>query len=175
MHKLKNKKDFIKSLPNTEKEDGYIQFYIPHSNTIRSLTGELVWGWVKPEDKKKYNDLTYRGALTAILVCTPMEYEGVLEFGTEVVVRCHGVDRPTLDPEWVNEYLLQDMSYECLVCGEVLNCAYADIEETLWGHLQMEHEQLYERIQHLETPTMIEYHYEMCHDLSHKGASAYVK
>ena len=67
------------------------------------------------------------------------------------------------------------MSYECLVCGEVLNCAYADIEETLWGHLQMEHEQLYERIQHLETPTMIEYHYEMCHDLSHKGASAYVK
>ena len=42
MHKLKNKKDFIKSLPNTEKEDGYIQFYIPHSNTIHSLTGELV-------------------------------------------------------------------------------------------------------------------------------------
>ena len=52
MHKLKNKKAFIKSLPNIEKEDGYIKFYIPHSNSIRSLTGELVWGWVNPEDKK---------------------------------------------------------------------------------------------------------------------------
>ena len=105
MHKLKNKKDFIKSLPNTEKEDGYIQFYIPHSNAIHSLTGELVQGWVKPEDKKKYNDLTYRGPLTAILVCTPMEYEGVLKFGAEVVVRCHGLRplRDILRLQWLHE------------------------------------------------------------------------
>ena len=32
MHKLKNKKDFIKSLPNTEKEDGYIIVQYNFSN-----------------------------------------------------------------------------------------------------------------------------------------------
>lgn len=105
MKKLVNKGDYFESLTRQQQEEGYIKFNIPDEDKIESLNGEGVWGWVNPVDKDKYNDDNYRGKITAILLNTPLNYFGVLTWGTEVVLQCHGESRPTVDPEWVKEYL----------------------------------------------------------------------
>ena len=35
----------------------------------------------------------------------PIEYYGRLNWGDEVILKCHGDSRPILDPEWVKENL----------------------------------------------------------------------
>ena len=48
------KGDFIESLSEEEFKAGCIKFYIPPEDA--DGCGESIWGWVTPEDKKKYND-----------------------------------------------------------------------------------------------------------------------
>lgn len=105
MKELVNKGDYFEALTKQQQEEGYIKFNIPDEDKIDSLNGEGVWGWVTPEDKDKYNDDNYHGKITAILLNTPLNYFGVLTWGTEVVLQCHGESRPTLDSEWVKENL----------------------------------------------------------------------
>ena len=61
------------------------------------------------------------------------------------------------------------MVYECIHCGELLgfdkdefDCCgtyHPDGEELLWGHLQLDHPDIFERDVDLETPYMIEENY----------------
>ena len=61
------------------------------------------------------------------------------------------------------------MVYQCKHCGELLefddedfDCGgsyHPDGEEMLWGHLQFEHSDIFERDVDLETPFMIEEDY----------------
>ncbi len=44
----------------------------------------------------------------------------------------------------------------CLLCGDEIE----KDEESLWGHIQMEHEEKFDEVQDLETPDMIEECYE---------------
>lgn len=58
------------------------------------------------------------------------------------------------------------LTYKCKYCGELIEitkedfngdgCFHPDGEELLWGHIQFEHEELFEELQNLETPDMIE-------------------
>lgn len=50
--------------------------------------------------------------------------------------------------------------YECTVCSAFFHTDSEDYEEILWGHLQMEHEEIFEECQDWETPFMIEEYYE---------------
>lgn len=100
-----NKTEFIEKLSEEQFNRGCIKFNIPDEKHIYSSNGEGIWGWVTDEDKKKYNDDSYYGKLTVILLNQPLEYYGRLNWGDEVVVQCHGNDRPTLDPDWVMENL----------------------------------------------------------------------
>lgn len=102
---ITNKTEFLESLTEEQFNRGCIKFNIPDEKNIYSSNGEGIWGWVTDEDKKKYNDDSYYGKLTVILLNQPLEYYGRLNWGDEVVVQCHGNDRPTLDPEWVMENL----------------------------------------------------------------------
>ena len=106
MKDLVNKGEFFEKLPEVEQKAGYIKFNIPDEDKINSLNGEGVWGWCSEEDKEKYNDDNYHGNIVAILLNTPINYFGRLVWGTEVVLKCHGDSRPTLDPDWVKEYLV---------------------------------------------------------------------
>ena len=106
MKNITNKGKFIKGLSDSECEVGLIKFNIPDEDDIYSNNGEGVWGWVTPEDKEKYNDDSYVGQIVAILLNIPLNYYGRLGWGDEVVLDCHGENRPTLSPEWVNEYLI---------------------------------------------------------------------
>lgn len=49
--------------------------------------------------------------------------------------------------------------YKCRHCGSrfILTCdeSFDDIEEPLWAHIQMCHEDVFDKIQDLETPDMI--------------------
>lgn len=105
MKNIANKGKFIKTLPSYEYEAGLIKFNIPDEDDIYSNNGEGVWGWVTPEDKEKYNDDSYTGQIVAILLNSPLNYYGRLNWGDEVVLDCHGEYRPTLSPEWVKEYI----------------------------------------------------------------------
>lgn len=100
-----NKGDFISKLSEEEFNKGCIKFNIPDEDNINSLNGEGVWGYVSLEDREKYDNGTYAGTITAILVNQPIEYFGRLNWGDEVILKCHGDNRPTLDPEWVKKNL----------------------------------------------------------------------
>lgn len=102
---MNNKSEFIRSLDKEEFEKGLIKFNIPDEDKIDSLNGEGVWGWATQEDKEKYEDNTYKGKITLILVNYPLNYYGILRLGDEVVLQCHGDSRPTLAPNWVKENL----------------------------------------------------------------------
>ena len=52
-----------------------------------------------------------------------------------------------------------------LICKHCDNCFIKEdwdegLEEALWGHIQMDHEELFEELQNLETPDMIEIAYD---------------
>lgn len=103
---IPDKSEFFEGLSEDEKNAGYIKFNIPAFNDIYATNGEGVWGWVSPEDKVKYDDDGYTGEITAILCNAPLYYSYKLKWGAEVVLKCHGSKRPTLDPEWIKKYLL---------------------------------------------------------------------
>lgn len=103
MSKIINKGEFIKSLSEEQFNSGLIKFNIPDEDDIYSDNGEGVWGWVSQSDKNKYNNDDYHGIITAILLNDPLNYYGRLSWGDEVKLKCHGDDRPTLDPDWVKE------------------------------------------------------------------------
>ena len=54
------------------------------------------------------------------------------------------------------------MGWKCKYCGDVISADDFDYfdEENLWGHIQMEHEAVFEEVQNFETPFMIEECYE---------------
>ena len=106
MKELINKGEYFQSLSEQEKDKGFIKFNIPNENNIYSSNGEGVWGWVTPEDKEKYSNDKFFGTIKAILCNFPLYNYGVLEWGVEVVLKCNGGERPTLDPEWIKEFLL---------------------------------------------------------------------
>lgn len=102
---MNNKREFIESLSKKDFDEGLIKFNIPDEDRINSLNGEGVWGWATQEDRKKYYDDAYEGKITAILLNHSLNYFGILRWGDEVVLQCHGDSRPTLAPDWVKENL----------------------------------------------------------------------
>ena len=96
---IENKGKMIEDMDQATLQAGYIKFNLPDSDDIYALSGEGVWGYVSPEDKQKYNDDNYFGKITAILLNQPICCN--LNWGDEVVLVCHGSNRPTLDPEFI--------------------------------------------------------------------------
>lgn len=97
---------FLESLSEEQLNAGYIKFNIPDIDDLDSSNGEGVWGWVSPEDKAKYDDDRYNGKITAILCNMPLNFSGILWWGSEVTLTCHGSKRPTLSKEWITEKIL---------------------------------------------------------------------
>lgn len=50
--------------------------------------------------------------------------------------------------------------FRCKYCGFDCWDVDNDIEEELWGHIQMNHKEIFEEVENLETPFMIEECYE---------------
>ena len=102
-----DKQDFYMSLTEEQQRDGWIKFNIPNPEKgMRGINGEGVWGWLSPEDKEKWADDKFTGKISAILLNDPLNFAGQLMFGSEVVIQCHGENRPTLDVEWAKENLM---------------------------------------------------------------------
>ena len=102
--KIIDRSDVLNNMSEEELKAGYIKFNIPSCDDPTSLNGEGVWGWLEPEDKVKYSDDAFTGKVKAILCNTPIEYYGLLYYGAEVQLVCHGDKRPTLDPEWIEGF-----------------------------------------------------------------------
>lgn len=63
------------------------------------------------------------------------------------------------------EYIYESCTYKCIICGEEFYCEddedfECNVEEELWGHLQMEHEEEFEKVEDWETPYMLKAYYE---------------
>lgn len=52
------------------------------------------------------------------------------------------------------------MEFGCNHCGKEFKCNEDDYEEILWGHLQIDHENIFKDYENLDTPDMIEDNYE---------------
>jgi hypothetical protein len=105
-HEIEMKDEFLQNLSKEDFNEGMIKFNIPDEENIESLNGEGVWGWCTSEDKEKYFDDSYHGEIKSILANSPFNYMGKLFWGCEVVLQCHGDNRPTLSPRWIKEKLL---------------------------------------------------------------------
>ena len=105
MSNIVNRGEFIESLTEEQFNAGLIKFNIPDEDNIYSTNGEGVWGWATQDDKTKYNNDRYQGEIMAIILNSPLNYFGRLKWGDEVRLKCHGYNRPTLDPNWVKENL----------------------------------------------------------------------
>ena len=71
----------------------------------------------------------------------------------------------TDDDRYDNETEDEPCTYRCTLCGEEFYCENDDafdsyVEEALWGHIQMEHEEEFEECQDWDTPDMIEEYFE---------------
>ena len=89
--------------------------------------------------------------------------------GHEITCPICGTCRPEEDAQKIiekyHEANLPVTGYICKHCGEIFEREadedFSDYEEeNLWGHLQMKHEDLFEEDQDLETPDMLELHYD---------------
>ena len=114
-----NKEDFLKTLTDEQLNAGYLKFNIPDEDNPTDLSGEGVWGWTTPDEKKKYDDDTYNGKIVAILTNQPIEYYGRLNWGDEVVLQCHGDSRPTDTRSWMGKRKL-----------DMINCVF--YMEEIW-------------------------------------------
>ena len=58
--------------------------------------------------------------------------------------------------------------YRCKHCGDhIIKTEWEnDLEESVWGHIQMYHEEIFEELQNLDTPDMIEIAYDMMYELT---------
>lgn len=106
------KGDWFENLSEEEKNAGYIKFNIPDEDNPHKTGGEGVWGWVTPENKKKYDDDNCYDVIKAILCNSPLNYMGFLFWGVEVEIKCNGDCRPTLNPEWVKKYIIDTEWYK---------------------------------------------------------------
>jgi len=106
MKEIKNRTDFFRSLTETEQDAGYMKFRIPNDGTQdERITGEGIWGWLKPEDYKKWEDDAFYGELPCILCNDPIFYADKLRVYDEVVIKCNGNCRPDLSERFIEEYL----------------------------------------------------------------------
>ena len=102
-HGIAYKGDFIESLSDEEFNAGVIKFRIPPQDS--DGCGESIWGWLTPEDKKKYKNNDFDGEIKAILVNQPINYYDALTWGSEVIIKCHGEDAPTLSNGFIRDVL----------------------------------------------------------------------
>ena len=128
---LMEKRGFIykgKDIEKMSEDDfnkGCIEFNIPSLNEYEHLcglvemgvkettcNGEGIYGWVNPEDHKKYLDDDFYGEIPAILVNTPLEFYGILDWGTLLSIKCNGPSRPIISPVWVKENILDKDWYK---------------------------------------------------------------
>lgn len=105
MGNITNRGDFIESLSKEQFDSGLVRFQIPDDEDPSLGGTERVWGWATSEDKEKYDDDSYYGELTVILLNTPLNYYGKLAWGDEVRVMCRGECVPILDHDWIKENL----------------------------------------------------------------------
>lgn len=115
----------IENLNEKEFHKGCIQFNIPSLDKYDSLyskvtlgvkdttcNGEGIYGWTNPDDYKKYLDDDFYGEIPAILVNTPIEFNGILNWGTLLKIKCNGPNRAIISPVWVKENILDKDWYK---------------------------------------------------------------
>lgn len=102
---LKYKGNFVENLTEIEFESGLIKFLIEDEDDEQDGISENIWGWITDEYKNKYNDKNFNGIIKAILTNSPINYYGLLFWGTEVEVICNKNNRPKLNKEWINNII----------------------------------------------------------------------
>lgn len=109
LHELRGlcyKGDFLQNLSNDEFNEGLIKFEMLDDGSEEGINiYERIWGWAAKEEKEKYMDDSFRGDINVILANNPLNFSGILFWGTELAVTCDG-GRPVLSTEWLQENIL---------------------------------------------------------------------
>lgn len=99
------KGQFLEQLSKEEFNNGMRKVNLQKITELNSLRGEGCWAWVAKEDRIKYDGYS-KEVIKVILANSPIDYMGILFWGSELLVKCNGYNRPTLSVEWVNEKIL---------------------------------------------------------------------
>lgn len=106
LHELRGlcyKGDFLRRLSDEEFNEGLIKFEMLDDGSEDGMNiSERIWGWVTKEDKEKYMDDSYSGDIKVILANNPLNFAGVLFWGTELAItRKSG--NPVLSAQWMKD------------------------------------------------------------------------
>lgn len=104
--------EFLQQLSKEEFNKGMIKINLQKINSLNSLNGEGCWAWISEEDRKEYDNDTSNAVVKVILSNSPLEYMGILFWGSELEVKCNGSNRPTLSKEWVIDKILNANWYK---------------------------------------------------------------
>lgn len=102
------KGEFLEQLSKEDKkkfDDGMRKVNLQEMDNLGSLNGEGCWAWVPEEYREEYDNDGDK-VIKVILSNMPLEYMGILFWGSELEVKCNGTNRPTLSSEWVREKIL---------------------------------------------------------------------
>lgn len=100
------KGNFLQNLSNDEFNEGLIKFEMLDDGSEDGINiCERIWGWADKEEKEKYMDDNFRGDINVILANNPLNFYGILFWGTELAVTCDG-GRPVLSTKWLQENIL---------------------------------------------------------------------
>lgn len=99
------KGEFLEQLSEEEFKNGMRKVNLQEITKLDSLNGEGCWVWIDKEDRDEYDGNSSK-VIKVILINNPLEYMGILFWGSELLVKCNGNNRPTLSKEWVTEKIL---------------------------------------------------------------------
>ena len=105
------KGEFLQQLSEKEFNNGIRKVNLQEIDNLDRLNGEGVWAWLDEEGRKEY-DSNSNKIIKAILVNSPLEYMGILFWGSEIEIRCNYGNRPNLSKEWVVEKILNANWYK---------------------------------------------------------------
>lgn len=100
------KGEFLEQLSEEEFNKGVRKVNLQYIDNLDRLNGEGVWAWLSEGDREEYDNNSNK-LINVILANSPLSYEGILFWGSEIEVRCNGWNRPTLSEEWVDEKILK--------------------------------------------------------------------
>lgn len=100
------KGEFLQGLSEDEFGKGMRKVNLQPLEELNKANGEGVWAWVPEEHREDYDKDNYGKIIKVILANSPLEYMGILFWGSEIEVRCNGNNRPTLSKQWVTEKII---------------------------------------------------------------------
>lgn len=110
MNTFKNfvdKRSFLESLSEEEFNNGLLRIRIINDEKFpeECYYDESLWAYFTEEEREKVKDDSYFGEIKGVLCNSPLNFCGILNWGTEVIVKKDIDECLKLSKKWMKEML----------------------------------------------------------------------